>query len=94
MTGAMVEGWLASGFPASAITAYGPREKVVPEGMRFTTVIPDGPFDALVLGFKPQLLDEIAPDLAPRDSQSGRGQQEQQQQSTKADAANEGADDA
>lgn len=65
MTGAMVEGWLASGLPASAITVYGPREKAVPDGVRFTTAIPEGPFDALVLGFKPQMMARAAPQLEP-----------------------------
>lgn len=66
MTGAMVEGWLASGIPATSITAYGPREKAVPEGVRFVTSVPEDHFDAVVLGFKPQMLDRAAPPVALR----------------------------
>jgi pyrroline-5-carboxylate reductase len=65
MTGAMVEGWLRSGLPAATFTAYGPRAKPVPSGVRFTTQVPEGEFDALVLGFKPQMLGEAAPPLEP-----------------------------
>ena len=65
MTGAMVEGWLASGLPAAAFTAYGPRAKPVPGGMAFATGVPEGPFDAIVLGFKPQMLADAGPPLEP-----------------------------
>ncbi|MGN3973845.1 pyrroline-5-carboxylate reductase family protein [Tsuneonella sp. SYSU-LHT278] len=65
MTGAMLDGWLASGLKPDIFTAYGPREKPVPEGVRFTTSVPEGAFDALVLGFKPQMLSEAAPPLEP-----------------------------
>ncbi len=63
MTGAMTAGWLDSGLPPQAFTAYGPRAKAMPEGARFCTDLPEGPFDAIVLGFKPQMLDEAAPPL-------------------------------
>ena len=63
MSGAMVEGWLASGIPAEAFTAFDPQPRQVPAGMRFVNEVPDGPFDAIVLGFKPQLLDKAAPPL-------------------------------
>lgn len=65
MTGAMLEGWLASGLPASVFTAYDPIARDVPEGVIFTPTIPDGPFDAVVLGFKPQVLGQAAPPLEP-----------------------------
>lgn len=61
MTSAMVGGWLRAGLPASSITAYNPRPKPVPDGVRLVTEIPAGGFDLVVLGFKPQLLGEIAP---------------------------------
>lgn len=63
MTGAMLDGWLASGISTGTFTAYGPRAKAVPDGVRFTTEVPDGPFDAIVLGFKPQMLPDAAPPL-------------------------------
>ena len=65
MTGAMVEGWLASGIPASAITAYNPRPKDTPEGVRMTTRKPDEAFDVVVLGFKPHMLHDIRLEMAP-----------------------------
>ena len=65
MTSAMVEGWLRAGVPAQSITAYGPRRKGVPEGMRFVTEVPGGPFDVILLGFKPQMLADAAPPLEP-----------------------------
>jgi pyrroline-5-carboxylate reductase len=65
MTGAMVEGWLRAGVPAASIAACGPNEKAVPEGMRFVTGVPQGEFDILLLGMKPQKLGEAAPGLEP-----------------------------
>jgi pyrroline-5-carboxylate reductase len=65
MTGAMVEGWLASGIVPGTFTAYGPRAKPVPAGVGFVTSVPQGPFDAIVLGFKPQVLASAAPPLEP-----------------------------
>jgi pyrroline-5-carboxylate reductase len=65
MTGAMVEGWLRAGVSAASITACGPNPKPVPEGMRFVTSVPQGQFDFLLLGMKPQQLAEAAPALEP-----------------------------
>jgi pyrroline-5-carboxylate reductase len=65
MTGAMVEGWLRAGVSAASITACGPNPKPVPDGMRFVTGVPDGRFDFLILGMKPQVLAEAAPGLEP-----------------------------
>ncbi len=65
MTSAMVEGWLRAGMPASAITAYNPRPKPVPEGVTLVTEVPRGAFDAVVLGFKPAMLTEVALQVEP-----------------------------
>ncbi|MGX7951921.1 pyrroline-5-carboxylate reductase family protein [Tsuneonella sp. HG249] len=65
MTGAMVEGWLASGLSPAMFTTYGPREKATPAGVRFVTAVSPGDFDAIVLGFKPQMFPEAAPPLEP-----------------------------
>lgn len=65
MTSAMVEGWLRAGVPPTAFTAYGPRAKPVPEGVRFVTAVPDEVFDFVVLGFKPQMIADAAPSLEP-----------------------------
>ncbi len=65
MTGALLDGWLASGLPADTFTAFDPGEKTVPEGVRFTQTLPDGPFDAVLLGFKPQMLAKAGPPIEP-----------------------------
>ncbi|MFA9200586.1 MAG: pyrroline-5-carboxylate reductase family protein [Cypionkella sp.] len=65
MTGAMLEGWLASGMPPGTFTLYGPRAKPAPAGVRFVTEPPGGVLDALVLGFKPQVLAEATKPLGP-----------------------------
>lgn len=64
MTQAMVAGWLEAGLPPQALTACGPNPKPVPEGMRFAVGVPEGTFDAVLLGMKPQTLAEAAPGLA------------------------------
>jgi len=65
MASAMLEGWLASGLEPHRFTVFNPRPKPVPEGVAFTTELPDGHFDAVVLGVKPQKLAEIADEVAP-----------------------------
>lgn len=65
MAQAMVEGWLAAGVPADCFTAYNPRPKPAPEGIRLVTEWPAGPFDLVVVAVKPQKLDEIASELEP-----------------------------
>lgn len=67
MAGAMVEGWRSAGVELSQAIAIRPSGKPV-EGIR--TVASVGvagrPPKVVILGFKPQKLDEIAPTLAPR----------------------------
>ncbi len=63
MTSAMVEGWIASGIDPAQITIFNPRPKPVPQGTVFTDAVPDRPFDAVVLGFKPYMLSDIAPNM-------------------------------
>lgn len=65
MASAMVEGWLAGGRPPHHFTIYNPRPKTVPSGTKLVTDLPPTPFDALVLGFKPHMLAEVAPQLGP-----------------------------
>ena len=62
MASALLEGWLAAGIPADRFEVFNPRAKPVPPGVEFTTTVPDTPFEAVMLGFKPQMLeDAIAP---------------------------------
>jgi pyrroline-5-carboxylate reductase len=65
MAGAMLQGWLAGGIPASRFTVVDPWRSDVPEGVTLLRDLPDGRFDAVMLGVKPQGLDDVAPSLAP-----------------------------
>jgi pyrroline-5-carboxylate reductase len=66
MAGAMVEGWRAAGVDSASVTAIRPSGTPV-EGVRTVSALPEGKSPAFVmLGFKPQKLDEVAPGLAPR----------------------------
>jgi len=65
MAGAMVEGWRAGEVDLSAITIIRPSGTPV-EGVNTLTDYPeDGNPRFVMLGFKPQKLDEIVPGLAP-----------------------------
>ena len=64
MAGAMVEGWRAGGIDLSPVTVIRPSGTPV-EGVRTLTSYPEGEKPRFVmLGFKPQKLDEVAPELA------------------------------
>jgi pyrroline-5-carboxylate reductase len=64
MAGAMVEGWRAGGFDFSGVTVIRSSGTLV-EGIRTITQYPDEQPHFVMLGFKPQKLDEIAPGLEP-----------------------------
>ncbi len=66
MAGAMLKGWLDAGADPSEITVVRPSGKPVGNGVRVLTALPEDEVPALVLlGVKPQKLDEVAPVLAP-----------------------------
>ena len=66
MAGAMVEGWRKAGALGVNVIAVRPSGKPV-EGVETVTAIPgEGEAGVVLLGFKPQKLDEVAPDLEPR----------------------------
>ena len=66
MAGAMLEGWLKGGIPASRFTVVDPRRESVPAGVTLLRELPaEGAFDAVMLGIKPQGLDDAAPTIAP-----------------------------
>ena len=65
MAGAMVEGWRAGGLDFSRLTVIRPSGTPV-EGVRTMTSYPDERPRFVMLGFKPQKLDEVAPELAAR----------------------------
>ncbi|MFC0202741.1 pyrroline-5-carboxylate reductase [Novosphingobium soli] len=66
MAGAMLAGWLAGGIPAARFTVVDPHRDAVPEGVTLLRALPaEGRFDAVLLGVKPQGLDEVVAPLAP-----------------------------
>jgi pyrroline-5-carboxylate reductase len=65
MAGAMVAGWRAAGVDLAGVTAIRPSGTAV-EGVTTATALPEGEAPRFVmLGVKPQKLDEVAPGLAP-----------------------------
>ena len=66
MAGAMVEGWRSAGVDLSMATAIRPSGKPV-EGVRTVSSLKEAGAAPrmIILGFKPQTLDEVAPDLEP-----------------------------
>ncbi|MDP9412843.1 MAG: pyrroline-5-carboxylate reductase [Pseudomonadota bacterium] len=66
MAGAMLDRWLASGMDPRQVTVVRPSGRPVAEGVRVLTALPEYEVPALVmLGVKPQKLDEVALGLAP-----------------------------
>jgi pyrroline-5-carboxylate reductase len=66
MAGAMLHRWLAAGADPAAFTVVRPSGRQPAPGIRTSTAVPPGESPALVLlGVKPQKLDEVAPGLAP-----------------------------
>ncbi len=66
MAGAMLEGWLAAGMPASRFTIVDPLRQDAPGDIPVLRELPqDGAFDAILLGVKPQGLAEVAPQVVP-----------------------------
>ena len=66
MAGAMLEGWLAGGVPASTFTVMDPKRESLPGNIPVQRELPTGgTFDAILLGVKPQMLGDVAPQLQP-----------------------------
>jgi pyrroline-5-carboxylate reductase len=66
MAGAMLRGWLAGGLAPERFTVADPASPELPQGVRKLGAIPSaGEFDAILLGVKPQLLAEVAPQVEP-----------------------------
>ena len=64
MGGAMLAGWLASGMSPSRFTVVDPYLAEAPAGVELLRELPQRAFDAILLGVKPQLLGDVAPQLA------------------------------
>lgn len=65
MGGAMLAGWLGGGVAPETFTVVDPYLAEAPAGVRLLRELPDDQFDAVLLGVKPQMLDAVAPQLAP-----------------------------
>ncbi len=64
MAGAMLEGWLKGGVPASTFTVMDPKRESLPGDIPVMRDLPEeGTFDAVLLGVKPQMLGDVAPQL-------------------------------
>lgn len=60
----MLTGWLAAGFDPKRFTVVDPQLPEAPRGVRLLRAVPDERFAFVLLGIKPQLLDDVAPALA------------------------------
>jgi pyrroline-5-carboxylate reductase len=65
MGGAMLSGWLSGGADPTRFTVVDPQLPEAPAGVELLRALPQDNFDAVLLGVKPQLLDQVTPDLAP-----------------------------
>lgn len=66
MAGAMLRGWLAGGLDPARFTVVDPFLRDPPPGVRALAALPQGErFDAILLGVKPQVLGEVAPQVEP-----------------------------
>lgn len=63
MGGAMLAGWLAAGFAPARFTVVDPVLPEAPAGVTLLRDLPEGAFDAILLGVKPQLLADVAPSI-------------------------------
>ena len=63
MGGAMLAGWLAGGADPARFTVVDPYLAEAPAGVELLRELPQRRFDAILLGVKPQLLDDVAPAL-------------------------------
>jgi len=61
MAGAMLQGWLAAGLEPKRFTVADPASSDLPAGVtKLDAIPPEGVFDAILLGVKPQLFAEVA----------------------------------
>lgn len=65
MTQAMVEGWVASGISPDRFTAYHPTRETAAHGITMANRLEAGRYDTILLGIKPQMLEQLAPQIAP-----------------------------
>lgn len=66
MGGAMLSGWLAAGADPARFTIVDPYLAEAPVGVTLLRALPDRPFNAVLLGVKPQGFADVASQLAAR----------------------------
>lgn len=64
MGGAMLAGWLRAGLAPDRFTIVDPHLAEAPAGVTLLREVPEHAFETVLLGIKPQMLDEAAPALA------------------------------
>lgn len=65
MGGAMLAGWLAGGLDPASVTVVDPFLPAAPQGVTLLREVPQRAFDVVLLGVKPQVLDDVAAALSP-----------------------------
>ena len=66
MAGAMLQGWLAAGLEPARFAVVDPAARDLPAGVRALAAVPHNErFDAVLLGVKPQVLAQVAPQVEP-----------------------------
>lgn len=63
MGGAMLDGWLAGGVDPSRFTIVDPYLEQAPDGVELLRELPERQFGAVLLGIKPHMLGDLAPDI-------------------------------
>ena len=64
MAGSILKGWISAGADPAAFTAFDPHPGGVPDGVKHVASPPTEPFDIVLLGVKPQMLGDLAGDIA------------------------------
>lgn len=64
MGGAMLAGWLAGGIAPSRFAVVDPVLPEAPQGVELLRELTQRRFDAVLIGIKPQMLDDVAPAIA------------------------------
>ncbi|MGB7408475.1 MAG: pyrroline-5-carboxylate reductase dimerization domain-containing protein [Pontixanthobacter sp.] len=65
MTGAMVDGWLRAGYDPGRFEVYHPHRTQVAHRLKVHNEWPTGGYDAVLLGVKPHMLDDVRDGLEP-----------------------------
>ncbi len=64
MAGSILKGWISAGADPALFTAFDPHSGGVPDGVAHVSEPPPAPFAIVLLGVKPQMLGDLAADIA------------------------------